>query len=493
MNALDTRFGFGTYQLVITPVVLLRVEGVVASDLSARVIEMKYSNKIKGGKKKRRLVESCELTISDPQHVFTYDKRFDADSLWELRWGYPRDLSDVYQFRLKYYEPLFDQDASHAKKLVLMGLGHALTSSRVPRNWGRTSTSVIAQRIAQRHGLKAVIDESADQTDTPYVQPVGVSDYQYLADLANDIDFEFFVQNDVLYYRSRETAYAANPRSRFIYGAPGTLLKSFKPTVKATSAVNVTARAASTKDGKAVQPTVDHNNVGGTHLGKNLLKRSGSALMAKPSPASKVQSGDEALARIDQLKRDHDVSGSTKRLKQTAIDVETGAVRVEYVNAPADSSSANLKTAETNKQKVAKMAKAVKRDFLDASVEATADFIGTPIIRSHATFTFILPDRRLSGLWYVKEDTHTINASGYSVSCKLHRGAYDDVGKGNAKKNANRTTADQNKKPQDQPPKKVIRIDAETGKVLDVIPGTSPNKLAGAGSGLHGPIKPRWR
>ena len=161
------------YSAVQTPVVVTRVNGLDAPDLSSRIIDLRYSDKAVGSKKRRHLVESVDITLSDPTYELDGDYRVDTDAMWEVRWGYPSAMSDVYAFRVKYYTPEFSHDA-HTKKLTLLGVGHVLTEARNGKNWGKVPSSAIAREVARKHGFRAVVDESDDQASTPYVQAAGV-------------------------------------------------------------------------------------------------------------------------------------------------------------------------------------------------------------------------------------------------------------------------------------------------------------------------------
>jgi phage protein D len=450
------------YRMLQTPVVVLRIDGGPAPDLAARIVELKYSDKSRGAKKKKHMVESLDVVLSDPLYELEGDPRLDTEATWDVRFGYVNDLTERYTFKLKYYTPEFTAEGAHVKKLFLLGTAHALTENRRGKNWGRVPTSSIATAIAKQGGFKAVVDPSDDQTSTAYVQPLGTSDFDYLNELAADIDFEFYVRNDVLYYKSRDSLYAENPRSFHVYGGVGTLLKAFVPTVKATADVNVSAKGVS-KDGKTVSSTATPQNVGGTHLGQDVLDKITSGRPAK-RPYTKPTSRADAEAIIAQAKRDYNVVGLQQRIKQTQIDAETGALSVTEKTIPVQ---AVVATPETDPKKVGKVVKAMKRHFMDKTVEASAEFIGSPVLQTKTTHVFVLPERRLSGLWYIKEVTHTLSPSvSYTVSAKLHRGAFNKGKKGGGKTTGNRTTADQQKPVQGTKPQANFKISAETGRVV---------------------------
>lgn len=436
---------FPTYDAYDRPGFYFKVLGQPASDIAAVCTEFKLTE----GHLKKKEVNKLELTLADPDFFFDDDPRLESDVEWLVRWGYAHDLSRVHRFTFKFYEPVYDERGSHTKKLTLHGEGAELIRCKSARNWGTVTSSSIAQLIAKRHGLKTAIDESNDQSDIPYVQPSSVDDYGYLSQLASDIDFEFFIDNGVLTYRSRETAYGGDAYWRFVYGSPGSLLKDFVPEVKTPSSVNVQARAADTKAAEHtdVQPQVNNQNVGGQHLGSAVVPN-----YNKVDPAAIAKSN---AVSFDEIKRD--ANNLAKRGQQLKIDLETG--KAFMVNVP-DAAAETVKTPETNAAKVKQITIATKRHFLDESVKARARFIGTPKVSRSKTYTFVLPDRRLSGAWYVNEVTHTITSRGYETTAQLHKGALNAFGT----PKGNRTNVDNKPYNPVLPAISVItQIDAETG------------------------------
>jgi len=447
---------FPSYEKYDRPGVWIQIFGEPAMDLVAKIVEFKLTE----GSLKKKEVNKLEITLADPMFELDDDDRLRSDVVWYVRYGYARDLSPPRKYTFKFYAPDYNAQGTHTKAITLHGGGHDLIRSKSARNWGRTQSSDIAIQIARRHGLDYEVDPSRDKTETPFLQPATMDDYGYLSTLATDIDFEFYIEDDCLVYRSRDSAYGKDPYERFVYGAPGTILLSFTPEVKTTSAGNVKARAADTTAAKHkdVQPQKTDRTIGGKHLGQRLVPTTN-----KIDPSSMAPKKTDT---VDTLVREADAL--VKRGNQLKIDVETGkAFQVEAPKTP-DAAAKTVTTPETNKAKVERIAEASKRGFLDESVKAKAAFIGTPRISRGRTFIFVLPERRLSGKWYVREATHTINDRGYTVSADLHKGALNEGGgKKNKDVKGNRTNVDKNGVPvTDQNPRPVVVIDAETGATV---------------------------
>lgn len=234
-----------TQATVLHPVVMLRVNGEANAAVSAALISFEYTDRIKKRDEARMVFADRERELLD---------QLDVNATWEVRWGYPGKLSNVRVLTLATGGAAFDDKAGQLTLSFRVTRGRSTSPkasltephrTHIARNWGKTTSSQIAQKIARRHRLKFVGTDSDDE-DTAYVQSENLSDYQYLAGLAEDIGYEFFIEGSTLYYRAKP--YDQRP-SRTLYYFPGggrdTFLKSFNFEFK-TVPVNVKPAAAST-------------------------------------------------------------------------------------------------------------------------------------------------------------------------------------------------------------------------------------------------------
>lgn len=211
------------------PVVLLRIGGAAQPLFSERLISFEYTDRI-------RKRDDCKMVFADSDRQLI--ETLNIEATWEVRWGYPHRLSNPRVLTLTEGGTGFDDKSGQLSLSFRVTRGKAVSTTltephrtRIAKTWGTITSTAIAKAIAKRHRLKFVGDESEDKDDTPYVQSENVSDYQYLAMLAEDIDFEFFIENSTLYYRAKP--YDERPR-RVLYYFPGkaaassdTVLKSF--------------------------------------------------------------------------------------------------------------------------------------------------------------------------------------------------------------------------------------------------------------------------
>lgn len=247
------------------PVVLIRRNGGPATELMERRISFRYIDRY--GKR-----DKCQMVFADPDRMLSDTDFLQPDEVWTVRWGYIGELSKARTLVLKKWNPNYDGDFPKVVCELNVSKGRRSKTephrSRVARVWtdrpkssdprdhpfitqalksanfedkpskggGKSvplTSTQIAKRIAQRHRLKFKGDDADDASDEPYVQPANMSDFEFLQMLATDIDFEFFIEGDVLYYRAKP--YDERPRRVFYFhpkNGEDHILTSFRPTVK---------------------------------------------------------------------------------------------------------------------------------------------------------------------------------------------------------------------------------------------------------------------
>lgn len=378
------------------PVVALRVNNKDASDLEGVLTDFKYNDHF-------RKADQAEIIFRNRDLVLIDDDRLYPDSLWEVRWGYPSDLSDIKRMRCGYFVPTFPESGEPEIKVYLWDFALEAARLSFAFNWGKVSSSDIVKRVGKRYGFKTNITASNDKTGTPYMQPSAVSDWEYILHLADDIDFELFMDGDTLVYRPK--AYGERPIATAYYymGTVRSVLKSFKPTVK-KHRPSIGRESVNTKTGKATHATATNTTGSDPSLGKVVPEG------LPPTEYLGINFRSEDVFGIVTFTREDKVSGKTEP------------------------------TPETDAGKAKRVAKAKKRRVLDRVVKASAEFIGSPRLRAKKNLQILGIGRKLSGNWYILEATHHITGNGtYDTSVKLKRGALN-AGKGKTTKNPNLST-----------------------------------------------------
>src|ERR1051326_4702267 len=103
------------YGVYAYPLVVLRIEGKAADDIIERMVNFRYEDHFKKA-------DVCSWEISDPNGDLIDDPRFEPDTEWEFRFGYPGDISDKVTHRVKYYEPVYADDGKITITLTTMGI-----------------------------------------------------------------------------------------------------------------------------------------------------------------------------------------------------------------------------------------------------------------------------------------------------------------------------------------------------------------------------------
>lgn len=382
------------------PLVLLRVGGAPAGDIVERMESFEFHDHVKKH-------DMAKLTIIDVEGKFINDPRFESDMFWELRWGYPSDLSAMRSLRLKYFEPMFEENNVIKLQVTLMGAGAELKRVKKGQNYGTKSSSDVAKAIAKQYKFKTRIEDSLDK-DLPIIQPQTMDDFEFLQMLADRIDYEFFIERGTLYFRSKEAARSEAPRLLFTYGGLGSsLIKSFTPTIKATKGTKSKVAGADTSKGKK-DPSEKSTST------DNPLK----GVLGEATPQSANPVDKNARPSTDTTKTINKGGG------KVVINANSGELVALPKASQDDAANIVTLTPEMNPKKVKKLAQAKRRDALEAAVSARAEFIGTPRIRTRVTYGIRGIDRRLSGLWYATEAIHKIRDKSYSVETELRKGAY---------------------------------------------------------------------
>jgi len=334
------------YTARVKPVVMIRVNGEPRPDLEERRIVFQYNDRV--GKR-----DTAELVLADPGREISNGDLLQPDDIFEVTWGYPDNMSKVRTLRLKGWTPNYDEAFPTVKaNLMVTSARQKLQGKRrvtephttqKPKNWGKRESSDIAKRIARRHGLKFKGDAS-DDIDVPFYQPGNVSDYEFLQQLADDIDFECFIEGDTLYYRAKP--YDERPRRVFYYypqggGLTDTLLLSFTPEVKVIK-VSVKPRGSNTSTGDAnvkLEATLSGINAEFSELaGTNAANAQTASNNAQQSAAADLTASLEASANF----KLNPNASTAQQAAQSRAAVEDGLAALK--NARADLRSSKTQT-----------------------------------------------------------------------------------------------------------------------------------------------------
>lgn len=419
----------GGYNQVYTPRVFVRALNAFSQDIIDNIVSFEYQED-------PHKMDMVTLTVSNPDFIFSDDPRFVAGIGYDLRWGYDYDLSEIKKLVIARALCTFpDGSGMPSIKLEAGGFQKLMNLTGVPRNYGAVSSSSIAADIAKRYGFNPKVTDSKDARKQHRVQAADMTDFQFLSGLARKLNWEFFIEDDNLYFQPFQFDKAPSADLVFSYrqDATGTLL-SFEPSDdKKPGRVGV--NAADPKKGVAqkAEAAVPQVSFSATKEGQIGLL----GLVDTPE-------GRAALLP----------SGNTRPNSPTKVQ---GKVL-------------GFPTAEDADTLLIAGSEALSSQLRLGVKKATATFIGSPRIRARKVVR-LYNLGPYSGNWLITATTHRITAdNGYIVTATMSKASDKDADGKNKKAVAAAT--------ENAPPVVQFAVDSEGKKVSLLGLSTSPEERA---------------
>jgi phage protein D len=363
--------------------ILEAADGSDLADIIGDTVSMTYTDATKG-------MDKVVLAVRNPRLKYANDKRFEHGFRLKLKFGYPSNFSETRTVIVVQAAPSFPAGMPMIQ-LTAYDTGRDLAMGAKARNWGRVTSSYIAEQVASEFGLRADVESSDDERPQHRIQPANVTSYEYLARLAHALNWDFYVENDTLHFHNMKTNEAPSHTFKYFLDGGG-ILKDFTPSVKA-------AKPPATR-----------------HAGTNAAGTAAHSARTGPGDAR-----------------------STRNPARREINTE----RVDARTVPASSREGlTHATPETHPETQARHARAQQTRLDMSAVEATAELVGQPRVRARQMIEIQVIEQRYTGLWRVKESTHKIDErGGYTTSLKLTRHGLNG---GTGSRTAGNHTANQN-------------------------------------------------
>jgi phage protein D len=349
------------------PLVLLAsmTPGVSLDDVVDDLLSVSFENEMGA-------LDKLTLVLRNPEHKYKNDRRFRFGIRFMFRFGYRGRLTARRVMVTRGVVPTYG--TAGTIELVAFDSGVDLSARTGPRNWGPLSSSDIARKVAVMFGLRADVDDSEDGRKADRIQPAAVSFYEYLNTLADQIGFEFSVEDGVLIFKKMDMG---EPVGKYTYfGTPFTLLKGFRPDIDA-----------------AKPPATRHANTA-----------------ASGRKAESSQTG---------------ASASDKRSAQNQGRFRINLSDLSTLLVPADATGEATRevtrpTAETaaNARRVQVRAEQTKIEM--AASSAAAELIGDPYVMARRVIDIQGVDYEYVGPWKVVKAVHSISDT-YTTSVQLRR------------------------------------------------------------------------
>jgi len=385
------------------PFVGIHIKGALADDLMGALKSFQH-------KAETKKASETTLVFRNDRMELASDPRFLANTVWQVRYGFPNRMSPIITGIIRQVEPIYA--AERTIKVVLMDHTINLAKSSSSRNWGRISSAEIAEKIGEKHGLRVFAAPSNDIPKKAHIQPGTVNDLQYLRDLAAEVNYEVFVQMDPLGLVYRPIPYDVTPEPLKLHYHNGpddySFVLSFKPKIKTLGPIKTGGSRASTKrveKGKqtkistategAKQYLVTSNGISGYTEGMKVtyyidqagnhvsVNQSTAAILDSSVENAKVAFGDKVVERVTDYNWDM-INKNQANAKNKAVPSGGGATRA---------------------------AATARRQMLEKSEGATSEHPLTALFQVGKMYTWTGLDKVFNRSWYCQSVTSTITGT----------------------------------------------------------------------------------
>lgn len=465
------------------PFVVIDIKNADTTFLLDRFISYSYSY----NKKKR---DSATFSFFDEDRAISNGTYLSINDVWVVRWGWQSSLlSPIVYLVLKKWSTNFDISIPLINCELVVTKGKAKLDEvgkyKEGKNWGKLNSSDIAKRIAKKYGLKSDVDDSDDKEDIDYYQPVGISDYAYLQFLADEINFEFKIDGNRLYYK--QTSFTTSLKHKFVYlpdeDDVGNTLISFNPEVKVIPKnTKTTGSDSKGVDGKItslgklnkaqleeLNETLKITNAAEAQANLFVEQRTNKLLasqyvLAKNFSEKGLLSPDTLQSAFNAVDATSDLSyartqeqqiktgslellellqegiynSNVKKPNEDAKDCkpknDTSPNKTEEKKAYLelgldDERSENLVTpvediipSVSSEKKRKKIACAKNTAKIEKAVKANLETLGLPFLKDRDNISILGVGTKFSGIWHITECTHTLSTS-YTTTIELKKGS----------------------------------------------------------------------
>lgn len=377
-----------------------------ALDISDRVLSFEYVDEESKADKLMLKLDNWDLTLFD-------DVTFRKGTILEVVWGYPGRLAPARRAIIQRIKGSLEVTIeAHGMAMIM----HKVKHSRVFEN---KTLAEIATQIANEYGAELnvaggtargniSIEEALDKR-MPHRVQAAETDATFLNRLARRYGLQFYVDSTGVHFKARNTE---------------------QTPVKAFTWYN-------DQRGDWISFDIDNN------------------IAARPGAVTKK--GIDPLSKKPITHRADNDSTKRKGLAPVIeiVDERTGKTHLQARSAEEHTEHSSEQTAQGLKGQ----AEGKFRQTQHETIKLAFKLVGDPDILAKRVVEFNGIGKRMSGRYYIKSATHTIDASGYVVSGKAKTDGHGGYGANNA-----RSKADLNKK---DPAKKVEQIevvDARSGQ-----------------------------
>jgi len=189
------------YKDFYAPFYLITVDGAKIADTIA-IDQLRVETSIDG------TADSFSLRIADAYDItkndFQYLSTFSLGKAIDISLGYVDKFTPVFSGHITSVVVDFPEDGAPGLIIRGMDISYLMMKGTKSRSWNKKKYSDIVEEIAKTYGFKTNVD--ATTTVFESLSQSQINDYHYIQNLANLVNYDFFIVGKNLYFRKPLTA-----------------------------------------------------------------------------------------------------------------------------------------------------------------------------------------------------------------------------------------------------------------------------------------------
>lgn len=192
------------YKDFYAPSYLISVDGTKISDtIAIEILRVETSIDGTADSFSFRIANAYDITNNEFQWLTT----FSLGKVIEISLGYVDKMSAVFSGHITSVVVDFPDEGSPGLIVRGMDISYLMMKGTKSRSWNKKKYSDVVEEIAKTYGFKTHID--ATTTEFPTLSQSQINDYHFIQNLANLVNYDFFVVGKNLYFRKPLTAMTA--------------------------------------------------------------------------------------------------------------------------------------------------------------------------------------------------------------------------------------------------------------------------------------------
>ncbi|NOU71168.1 hypothetical protein GC098_06960 [Paenibacillus sp. LMG 31458] len=189
------------YKDFYAPSYLISVDGTKISDtIAIDILRVETSIDGTADSFSFRIANAYDITNNEFQWLST----FSLGKAIEISLGYVDKMTAVFSGHITSVVVDFPEEGAPGLVVRGMDISYLMMKGTKSRSWNKKKYSDVVEEIAKTYGFKTHID--ATTTEFPALSQSQINDYHFIQNLANLVNYDFFVVGKNLYFRKPLTA-----------------------------------------------------------------------------------------------------------------------------------------------------------------------------------------------------------------------------------------------------------------------------------------------